>query len=145
MTVTNKSSPKEHGEGRRVCQQSSRLELWLLNNGGGGSTSLYLFAFLIAVIILALVSAGLMMRAYWLQRWFQRRVEEALQTSNLIPINVAAALGLRLPDNGRREKEEKHDDLWDVITSLSLTHLTFTPLAPPQVPSLIPIMPNRSI
>nr|ODN92401.1 hypothetical protein L203_00677 [Cryptococcus depauperatus CBS 7841] len=60
-----------------------------------------------AVIILALVSAGLMMRAYWLQRWFQRRVEEALQTSNLIPINVAAALGLRLPDNGRREKEEK--------------------------------------
>ncbi|KAK6907403.1 hypothetical protein I203_101397 [Kwoniella mangroviensis CBS 8507] len=78
-------------------------------NPGGGSTTLYLFTFLITILVLGLISSGLLIRAYILRRRFHRRVEEALRRGEALPPDAAAALGLipRRP-NARNKKEKNH-------------------------------------
>ncbi|WVQ74696.1 hypothetical protein IAR50_004300 [Cryptococcus sp. DSM 104548] len=136
---------------------------------GSGSTSLYLFTFLITIVVLALISGALILRAYVLRRRFRRRVEEAIRTGNPVPLDAATALGL-LPRRGNRKKEYKaavmptmwegemlrdvekewdeedkplvnEQDHWDGITPVALNH--FPPPHPPTPPqSLPPILPQ---
>ncbi|TYJ55812.1 hypothetical protein B9479_003464 [Cryptococcus floricola] len=135
----------------------------------GNSTSLYLFTFLITIVVLALISGALILRAYVLRRRFRRRVEEAIRTGNPLPMDAAAALGL-LPRRGDRKKEEKvavmptmwegemrrdvekgwaeedklpdkGRDQWDGLIPVAITHFPPPPpLPPPQ--TLPPILPQ---
>ena len=68
------------------------------------SSSLYLFTFLITIVVLGVISAGLLLRAYYVRRQFQRRVEEAIRAGQPLPHDAATALGL----NRRRKQEKKH-------------------------------------
>ncbi|WVW80199.1 hypothetical protein I302_102176 [Kwoniella bestiolae CBS 10118] len=78
------------------------------SNPGGGSTTLYLFTFLITILVLGLISSGLLIRAYILRRRFHRRVEEALRRGEAMPTDAAAALGLIPRRNNRNKKEKNH-------------------------------------
>lgn len=61
------------------------------------SSSLYLFTFLITILVLAGISGGLLFRAYYVRRRFQRRVEEAIRAGQPLPRDAARALGLNRP------------------------------------------------
>lgn len=72
------------------------------------SSSLYLFTFLITIVVLAVISGGLLLRAYYVRRQFQRRVEEAIRAGQPLPDDAAAALGLRQFGGRNAKKEKKH-------------------------------------
>jgi len=76
------------------------------STGSTVSSSLYLFTFLITIIVLGLISAALLTRAYYVRRRFHRRVEEAIRTGQALPPDAAAALGLNRPNRGLK-KEKK--------------------------------------
>lgn len=84
----------------RCCGQSARLTR--------SSSSLYLFTFLITIVVLALISGGLLLRAYYVRRQFQRRVEEAIRAGLPLPADASAALGIRTGGPNNRKKEKKH-------------------------------------
>ncbi|KAK8861628.1 hypothetical protein IAR55_002451 [Kwoniella newhampshirensis] len=80
---------------------------WYGNAPSGGSTTLYLFTFLITILVLGLISAGLIIRAYIMRRRFHRRVEEAIRNGEALPPDAAAALGMGTPRRGGRGKKER--------------------------------------
>ena len=57
------------------------------------------------IVILAIVSALLLTRAYYIRRRFQRRIEEAIAAGQPLPQDAAIALGLVRPgaDKGKKE------------------------------------------
>jgi hypothetical protein len=57
-------------------------------------------------VVLALISGALLLRAYYVRRQFQRRVEEAIRAGQPLPADAAAALGIR--NGANRKKEKKH-------------------------------------
>lgn len=77
------------------------------NLGTSGNTSLYLFTFLITIVVLGTIAAGLLVRAYIVRRRFQRRVEDALREGRPLPPDMAMALGLIRPGQARNAKKEK--------------------------------------
>ncbi|WRT65733.1 uncharacterized protein IL334_002681 [Kwoniella shivajii] len=138
----------------------------------GGSTTLYLFTFLITILVLGLISSGLLIRAYILRRRFHRRVEEAMRRGEALPQDAAAALGLLPRRTGFRGKKEKKHGLmptmwesemrrsetglldddeneidlsekeWDNLTPLSVLHFTNTDPTPPPTQVVIPPQPT---
>jgi len=80
------------------------------------SSSLYLFTFLITIVVLGLISGGLLLRAYYVRRQFQRRVEEAILSGQPLPEDAALALGIRHRMNNNAKKEKKHGpmpNIWE--------------------------------
>ncbi|ODN86558.1 hypothetical protein L198_07252 [Cryptococcus wingfieldii CBS 7118] len=164
-------SPSSSSTGSATSSTSSSTDGGGQYVAGSGSTSLYLFTFLITIVVLALISGALVLRAYVLRRRFRRRVEEAIRTGNPLPMDAAAALGL-LPRRGSRKKEEKvavmptmwegemrrdvekgwdeEDDLlnkgrdqWDGMIPVAVTHFPPPPPPPPPPPqTLPPILPQ---
>lgn len=76
-------------------------------NTDRSNTSLYLFTFLITIVVLGTIAAGLLVRAYIVKRRFQRRVEEALREGRALTPDMALALGLIRPGNRNNKKEKK--------------------------------------
>lgn len=74
------------------------------------STTVYLIALLITIIVLAGISAALVFRAYYVRRRLRRAMQESIRTGRPLPRDAAAALGI-FPANrfggGRRRKEER--------------------------------------
>ncbi|WWD16455.1 hypothetical protein CI109_100881 [Kwoniella shandongensis] len=73
----------------------------------GGSTTLYLFTFLITILVLGLIATGLIVRAYIMRRRYHRRVEEAIRRGERPPPDAAAALGMFPRRVGGRGKKER--------------------------------------
>lgn len=48
-----------------------------------------------------MISAGLLLRAYYVRRQFQRRVEEAIAAGRPLPLDAAQALGLIRPKKNK--------------------------------------------
>ncbi|RXK38103.1 hypothetical protein M231_04662 [Tremella mesenterica] len=126
------------------------------NRGGGGmSSSLYLFTFLITIVVLGLISAALLLRAFYIRRAFHRRVEEALQRGEALPEEAMTALGMTRPAKKKKlgptpnlwETELLHPDSypsdeWETFTPLGMVR--FPPnveSTPPQVQTLPPFQP----
>lgn len=79
------------------------------------STTIYLIALLITIIVLAGISAALVFRAYYMRRRLSRAMQESVRTGQPLPAHAAAALGIFRPDpyagarrGGRLGKEVKH-------------------------------------
>jgi hypothetical protein len=68
-------------------------------------STLYLFTFLIVLVILAVISAGLLFRAYFIKRRFRRRIQEAIANGQALPPDALAGLGMLRTT--RPTKEEK--------------------------------------
>jgi hypothetical protein len=65
------------------------------------SSSLYLFTFLITIVVLGIISAALLLRAYYVRRQFQLRVEEAIRRGQPLPQDAVRALGLNRRKKGK--------------------------------------------
>ena len=101
-------------------------------SNGGVSSSLYLFTFLITIVVLGVISAGLILRAYYVRRQFQLRVEEAIRRGQPLPPDAVRALGLYRPKSKKifgpepglwevemrddEKTEYGHKKAWDSIT-----------------------------
>jgi hypothetical protein len=77
------------------------------------SSSLYLFTFLITILVLGLISAALLLRAYYVRRQFQRRVEAAIRAGQPLPEDAAQALGLVRPRRKNEKKVGPMPGLWE--------------------------------
>jgi hypothetical protein len=58
------------------------------------NSTLYLFTFLVVLIILAVISAALLFRAYFIKRRFRRRIQEAIANGQALPPDALAGLGI---------------------------------------------------
>ncbi|OCF31648.1 hypothetical protein I316_06653 [Kwoniella heveanensis BCC8398] len=107
---TNASATSSSSSSAPSSSSSPSAAPWV-NGAPSGSTTLYLFTFLITILVLGLISSALLLRAYILRRRFHRRVEEALRAGRPLPPDAAAALGLgprRTGLGARGKKEKKH-------------------------------------
>lgn len=67
------------------------------------NTTLYLFTFLITIVVLGLITALLLLRAYYVRRAFHRRIEEAIRSGR--PLPPEAFPSLRTNRRGKKEKQ----------------------------------------
>ncbi|GFZ42526.1 hypothetical protein JCM24511_00242 [Saitozyma sp. JCM 24511] len=131
----------------------------------GVSSSLYLFTFLITILVLGLISAALLLRAYYVRRQFQRRVEAAIRAGQPLPEDAAQALGLVRPRRKNEKKvgpmpglwesemyiDRKADEVgdeekgWAHLTPVSIMHYPppREPTPPPELPLILP--PRRNL
>ncbi|WVR03758.1 hypothetical protein IAU60_000753 [Kwoniella sp. DSM 27419] len=146
---------------------------WANGSPSNGSTTLYLFTFLITILVLGVISSGLLIRAYVLRRRFHRRVEAAIRSGQPLPPDAAAALGLTPRRRGKKEKKhglmptmwesemwrrgekdgdvEEDDlahekaDVWEETTPLSVVHFPApSPPPTPQPPMTLDMIPRQS-
>lgn len=68
-------------------------------------STLYLLTFLITLVVLALISAALLLRAYYVRRRFQRRIQEAIANGQALPPDALAGLGIARRRRGKPEKK----------------------------------------
>lgn len=68
-------------------------------------STLYLLTFLITLVVLAVISAALLLRAYYVRRRFQRRIQEAIANGQALPPDALAGLGITRPRRGKPEKK----------------------------------------
>ncbi|KAL7424697.1 hypothetical protein Q5752_000381 [Cryptotrichosporon argae] len=111
---------------------------------GGSSSSLYVYTFVIAIVVLGFISAALVVRAYIVRRRFRRRVAAALARGEPLPEvewtgaarrRPAAELGPRpalWAAEMRREKGALGQG-WDGVMPVSLTRAA--PPPPPAPPA----------
>lgn len=81
---------------------------WIGNPSPGGASTqstLYLLTFLITLVVLGIISAALLLRAYYVRRRFQRRIQEAIANGQALPPDALAGLGLNRPRRGKPEKK----------------------------------------
>jgi len=78
------------------------------------STSLYLFAFLITVVVLGGIAAALLLRASYVRRQFNRRIQEAIRDGRPLPVEAVRALGLGRGLNKKVKKVGPMPELWEV-------------------------------
>jgi hypothetical protein len=69
------------------------------------SSTVYIFTFLIVLVILAVVSAALLFRAYYLKRRFRRRIQTAIANGQALPPDALAGLGVIRPSARKGEKD----------------------------------------
>ena len=82
------------------------------------SSSLYLFTFLITILVLGLISASLLLRAFYVRRRFQRRVEDAIQAGQPLPQDAAEALGLVRPNRKKEKNVGPMPAMWEAEMGL---------------------------
>ena len=95
-------NPNPTGQGRLVTHVIIPLSKFLTSST---QSTLYLFTFLIVLVILAVISAALLFRAYYIRRRFRRRIQNAIATGQALPPDALAGLGVVRPTQRKGEKD----------------------------------------
>jgi len=93
-------------------------------NGGGPSSSLYLFTFLATLFLLLFVSSAIILRSFVLRRRFRRRIEEAILAGVIAPNHTGRVRSRRTigekPKLWEARVTPSSDAGWDTIVPVSL-------------------------
>jgi hypothetical protein len=95
-------NPNPTGQGRLVTHVIIPLTKILMSSS---QSTAYLYTFLIVLVILAVISAALLFRAYYIRRRFRRRIQTAIANGQALPPDALAQLGVIRPTQRKGEKD----------------------------------------